>query len=107
MDHSFQDRASLEMARRVARGLAAHPEWLQLAKENLSRWKTRHEGSPSLLRCYDEWECILKQPVDVISATLTRADEEGQRLRQSAPFPGCLSAREVWSIKAALRHEAR
>jgi hypothetical protein len=104
MGHDFQDRVSLEIARRIASELPVRPEWVKLARENLDRWSERNSGSMSLLRCYAEWRAILDRPVAEICAILTASTDEGQRLRQNSPFAGALAPREVWDIKDRLRH---
>lgn len=106
MGHEVQDRASLEMARIIAAGLPEHLEWLELAKANIARWSHRNRDAPSLLRCYDEWRELLDLPVSEICAILTDDSDRGRRLRQNSPFPGVLSPREVWAIKARCRDEA-
>jgi hypothetical protein len=99
MLHSSHDRVGLELARRVARGLAVHPEWIELAKANLERWSKQNREAPGLLRCYQEWRALLARPVEEIAAKLTSESEEGQRLRQNSPFAGALSPAEVWEVK--------
>ena len=91
MGHEVQDQVSLELGKRVAAGLAKHPEWLELARANLDRWSRQNHDAPALLRCYDE---------------LTETSGEGQRLRQNSPFAGVLSPKEVWEIKSRLRRHA-
>ncbi|MBX3377726.1 MAG: hypothetical protein KF678_12070 [Phycisphaeraceae bacterium] len=105
MGHEYQDRVSLEMARRVALGLPSNPEWITLARENLARWKQVNHDAPGLLRAYSEWESILDRPVAEICGVLLQETDEGQRLRQNSPFAGVLSAAEVWDIKRRVRHE--
>lgn len=105
MDHGFQDRVSLELARRIAAGLPSRPDWIALARENLDRWSARNHDAPSLLRCYAEWREILSRPVDEICAMLTATTDEGQRLRQNSPFAGVIPPDEVWAIKRRLRDE--
>ncbi len=104
MDHHFQDAISLELACRIATGLPDHPEWLELARGNLERWTSQNKDAPSLLRCYEEWRELLARSVFEICAALTAQTDEGQRIRQNSPFAGVLSPREVWEIKARLRH---
>ena len=104
MNHRFQDLVSLELARRIASGLPAHPQWLDLARGNLDRWTRQNSNAPSLLRCYDEWRVLLQRPVTEICAVLTAETEESDRLRHNSPFAGALPASEVWEIKARLRH---
>ncbi len=106
MDHSYQDRVSLELHRRIAEQLGTRPEWMVLARDNIRRWRIQNAHLPRFLRCYDEWEAILDRGVEHICRVLTDSSDEGQRLRQSSPFPGTLTAREVWEIKARMRDEA-
>lgn len=105
MHHQYQDRVSLELARRVADGLDAHPEWLVLARENLDRWMQNNADAPGLVRCYAEWRALLERGIPVVRATLLDPSDEGQRLRQNSPFAGVLSPSEVWDIKRRLRNE--
>ena len=104
MSHSETDLVSLELARRVAERLRARPELLALARDNLARWSQRNAGTPSLLRCYAEWQAILQRPLEEICELLCAETDDGQRLRQSSPFAGVLSPAEVWKIKSAHRH---
>lgn len=104
MDHSSIDEVSLALSRRVAERLREFPELVELGRANLSQWKKRNANSPSLLRCYAEWEEILNQPLDEVCALLVARTEEGQRLRQNSPFAGVLSPSEVWEIKERQRH---
>jgi hypothetical protein len=105
MHHLYQDRVSLELARRVAEGLDAHPEWIELARGNLDRWMQRNANAPGLVRCYVEWRALLDRGIPVVRATLLDVSDEGQRLRQNSPFSGVLSPSEVWEIKRRLRND--
>lgn len=104
MNHLEIDQVSLELARRVAERLRLRPQLLDLARANLARWMQQNAGSPSLLRCYSEWEKILARPIEEICELLCSATESAQRLRQNSPFPGVLTPHEVWEIKARFRH---
>ena len=104
MKHSEIDKVSLALARRAVERLRARPELLEVARSNLSRWRQRNADSPSLLRCYAEWERILTRPVEEIYALLVAESEQSQRLRQNSPFAGVLSPAEVWEIKDQQRH---
>ncbi len=105
VDHRYHDRVSLEMATIVAKGLAVHPEWLTLARDNLRRWSERNADAPGLLRCYAEWQAILDRPVPEIVATLLDKSDNGRRLRTNSPFAGVLGPREVWALKRRIRDE--
>ena len=104
MRHELRDEISLELGRRVAALLRRHPDLLVVAHENLARWTRLNSKAPALLRCYREWEEILKRPLDEICNLLSSDDEESRRLRQNSPFAGVLSAREVWELKQRFRH---
>lgn len=104
MGHEVQDRISAELARRVAERLRHSPELVDFARANLARWRSLNADAPSLIRCYDEWEEILKRPSEDVCNVLCGNSDEHQRLRQNSPFAGVLSASEVWEIKSRLRH---
>jgi len=107
VDHRYHDQVSLELASIVAAGLAAHPEWLALARNNLRRWSERNADAPSLLRCYAEWDKILDRPLDQIVATLLDPSDNGQRLRTNSPFAGVIAFEEVLDIKQRIRNEMK
>jgi hypothetical protein len=104
MRHDYQDRVSLELAKRIAAGLPRHVEWIELARANLHRWAQRNHDSSGLLRCDAEWQALSDRPVTDICTALTSETDEGQRRRQNSPFAGVLSPAEVWEIKRC--HEA-
>ncbi len=104
MSHELIDEISLELGRRTAARLRQHPELMTLAHENLARWSRLNANASALLRCYQEWEEILKRPLEEICHVLVSETEEARRLRQNSPFAGVLSAREVWELKQHLRH---
>jgi len=106
MGHELQDRSSLEMARRIAAGLDRHPEWIELARENLRRWKAANAASPRLLACYEAWSSLLDRPLHEVVAMLLREDDLGQQYRQNSPFAGALAPAEVWEIKRRVRESA-
>lgn len=104
MNHADLDQVSLRLAQRVAERLREQPGIMDVARQNLDRWRRLNANSPSLLRCYEEWQRILARPVDEVCAVLCAETDEGQRLRQNSPFAGVLSPAEVWKIKAHARH---
>jgi hypothetical protein len=105
--HDYQDRVSLEMARRVAALVAARPELIEHARANLARWSVQNKDAPGLLRCYQEWEDILTRPLSEVVAALTGTSDASRRLRQSSPFTGVLPPEEVRQIKDRLRDDPR
>lgn len=104
MSHELIDEISLELGRRTAARLRQQPGLLQLAHDNLTRWSYQNSTAPALLRCYAEWQEILRLPLEEICALLTAETDDGQWLRQNSPFAGVLTAREVWELKQSLRH---
>ena len=104
MNHTEIDQVSLELARRVAERLRCQPDLIDFARANLTRWSQQNASTPSLLRCYAEWEQILSRPVEEICALLGSESDDSQRLRQNSPFAGVLTPAEVWTVKSRFRH---
>lgn len=84
--------------------LHQQPELLAVANSNLKRWSRLNAQAPALLRCYAEWEEILKRPLAEICQLLMADSDEARRLRQNSPFAGVLTAREVWDLKQSFHH---
>lgn len=81
----------------LAAKLATHPELLQVARENCSRWlREGHSGASRL----QEWDGILanaqqgKAGQDQLQAVLAGNDEHTARLRDFHPFAGILTREE-------------
>lgn len=106
MNHGVHDQVSLRIAEIIARSLADHPEWIAQARSNIDRWKRLNADAPGLIRCYDEWQRLLDEPIDRIRDALTATTDEGQRIRQNSPFAGVLSPQVIWRIKREVRDEA-
>lgn len=103
--HQRREQQSLEMHRRIAARLERDPDAvLAKAFANLDRWQERHRGS-ALEPVFQEWRELLgSMSPAVLAAFITAGDERATRMRQSSPFAGVLSPREVWAIKR--QHEA-
>ena len=100
MNHQDIDRRSLMMHRIIAARLRARPELLAVAHANLQRWNCPGRAP------WREWSAILcSQPVQEIANLIEREDEDACRMRQSAPFAGILTAREVWELKRKFKEE--
>ena len=96
---------SMELSRAIASGLEVHPEWIDVARANLDRWEQRNAHASGLVRCYREWRGLLELPLAQVRALLVEESENARRLRQSSPFAGALTARQVWQIKERCRDE--
>jgi hypothetical protein len=105
MSHDIHDQVSLEIARRIARDLPARPDWIELARANLARWRQINASAPGLLRCYDEWDALLRQPVEAVCRVLIESSDDAVRLRHNSPFAGVLLPSEIWNIKTRVRDE--
>jgi hypothetical protein len=103
--HRVRELESLEIHRQVAALMDRAPmQVIGKARETLQRWMSRSNaaaGNPA----YTEWLSILdlEKPQD-IATLITTDDPRATRLRQSSPFAGVLSPREVWAIKRGSRH---
>jgi hypothetical protein len=92
--HQWIDQRSLALHEAVAEKLIAHPELLEVARQNLRRWLASHP-QPALL----EWQRALDSlPLAGVIELLRAPDERATRLRQSSPFAGVLTPRERQAI---------
>ena len=97
--HQRREAQSLAMHREIAARVREDPSLLYVPKRNLARWQAR-QGRGPLGAAYSEWEHILATlDLESLLTLITREDEEARRLRQSSPFAGILTPREVWEIK--------
>ncbi|GAA1489154.1 hypothetical protein GCM10009626_19000 [Brachybacterium sacelli] len=64
---------------------------LQMATENITRWKPKHRADGIAMRSLEQWEQVLSGGVDVVVDVLTGLDEVSSDLRQNSPFAGVLS----------------
>lgn len=96
VDHRIIDQRSLAFGHAIARKLAAQPQLIELARENIGRWlKT---ASATSLPALEEWRVALEGPLPDVLALLTGSDERSVRLRQSNPFAGALTEQERSAI---------
>src|SRR5438552_1712726 len=96
--HEWIDLVDLAMHRAIVRKIRREPKLFSRAKRTLLRWQKAKGACPPTLR---EWKAILaKHDIDSVLRILTRNDDEGQRLRSTAPFCGILTQREVEAIWA-------
>lgn len=90
--HTRRDAEKLRFHRAIAERLRKDPEAaLAIARRNLARWQATMGPMPY----YKEWEEILEtRSVSDLIDMITGDDEQGQRLRQSTPFVGVVTAEE-------------
>jgi hypothetical protein len=100
-DHRRLDMRSLAMHTLIARKIARNPKLLDIARNNLKRWRKRWgRETPDW---HAEWRAILKRPWREIAALITDSGGLATRLRQSSPFAGVLSPAERKGIYDAFR----
>lgn len=96
--HQWIDYVDLMAHRAMARKIRRQPKLFSRARRNITRWEKSNRGCPQPLQ---EWKRILRENnLATVLRIMTRADEEGNRLRQSSPFCGILTEREREAIWA-------
>lgn len=96
--HQWIDLVALAMHRAIARKIRRDPRLFKRATRTLTRWEKAKRACPPPLR---EWKEILRNnDMNTVLRLITRPDEEGNRLRSTAPFCDILSATEVQAIWA-------
>ena len=98
--HHLRETQSLQMHRRIAELMERNPESvIGKALRNLQTWMQQREGTASQ-GALQEWLDLLERlsPVEVASFIVSES-ERANRMRQSSPFAGVLTPREVWAIK--------
>ena len=94
--HQFLDKLALAYHEEIATRLLLTPETImERARSNLRRWLADHEPGSGEARCFEEWQHLLAtRTLSELIAIMTEDSDEEQRLRQSTPFTGILSAQE-------------
>jgi hypothetical protein len=96
--HQWIDLVELAMHRAIVRKIRREPKLYKRARRTLARWEKVRRACPPPLK---EWKEILREnDMNTVLRILVRPDDEGQRLRSTAPFCGILSQREVEAIWA-------
>ena len=81
----------------LAEKLQHAPELLEVAIENITRWRAQGQSAPHRL---DEWETLVRQAqagghgMGKLLAVLLEPDEPSARLREFNPFAGVLNREE-------------
>ena len=100
-----EDRRSLLLHEAVAARLRAEPEAvLTRARASLARMRALHPGARPLL---DEWQCLLRRPLDALLPVLTDPMPWARELRHATPFTGILSAAERAQVYRAFTQRER
>lgn len=100
-----EERRSLLLHAAVAARLRAEPALvLTRARASLARMRALHPGARSLL---DEWQCLLRRPLDALLPVLTDPMPWARELRHVTPFTGILSAAERAQVYRAFAQRER
>lgn len=89
------DFRSLEMHRLIAEKILLDNSLINVAKNNIERWKVQNEFPQTYL---DDWMNYINQGIGPLVLFMVSETEEGQRLRSSSPFAGVLSNTERLEI---------
>lgn len=96
--HQWIDFVDLMAHRAMARKIRRQPELFDRARRNIARWETLNRCCAEPLR---EWKQILREnDMQKVLRIISRAGDEGNRLRQSSPFCGILTEKErdtIWA----------
>lgn len=85
------------MDRATAARIRVRPEVVEIARENLRRWREQNDGE--LAPAHREWELILRfLTTEELADFLTSDTPKANRLRQSSPMAGILSQAERLAI---------
>ncbi|MBC7564106.1 MAG: helix-turn-helix transcriptional regulator [Gemmatimonadaceae bacterium] len=100
-----EERRSLLLHEAVAARLRAEPEAVLVrARASLARMHTLHPGARPLL---DEWQCLLRRPLDALLPVLTDRMPWARELRHVTPFTGVLSTAERTQVYRAFAQRER
>lgn len=76
---------------------------LQVAKQNIARWKPRHRADGMAMHYLQRWEEIIDSGVDAVAEVFTSQDRGSSELRQNTPFAGVLSDDERRQVLKSFR----
>ena len=99
-------RRSLWLAYAIAGRIAEDPtSALRLARRNLETMRMASRGQAT--RWLDEWELLLKGPIDTVMEQLVSRASKGREMRQNVPFAGLLTDVERQNILSAWKNQER
>jgi excisionase family DNA binding protein len=100
---TLDQERSLWLGHAAAGKLVADPAGvLQRAQDNLAKLRVKHSRGVSR-RWLDEWDTLLRGPLDRVLEALTSRAPRARELRQNSPFAGVLNEQERQRVLAAFR----
>lgn len=76
---------------------------LQIASENIARWKPQQRVDGMATRYFQQWEEVIDSGVDAVAEVFTSQDESSNELRQNTPFAGVLTDDERRQVLRSFR----
>ncbi len=99
-------RRSLWLAYAIAGCIAENPiSALRLARKNLETMRRTSRGQAN--RWLDEWELLLKGPIENVLEQLVSRASKGREMRQNIPFAGLLTDTERQNVLSAWRNQEK
>ncbi len=93
MSYRQEDLRSIAFHRAIANKLRDNPALLNVAFENIERWKRLGYARSSWV-LLDKWQVLLRGSFDELLSKMTEDSDTMQQLRQSTPFAGILTNAE-------------
>jgi len=96
-DHIYIDRRSRDFHRLIADRIKKNPALLNIAHENITRWRKRHkQENPHRTEPYylSAWEDVLSKGLAHALIFMCEDSDRATQLRQSSPFAGIIPQRE-------------
>lgn len=80
-------------------------ETLDMARENIMKWRESHRADGMTVRYLDEWSEIIDSGLDRVVETITSRAPQACELRQNSPFAGVLpDATRIQVLKSFNQH---
>lgn len=98
------DYRSLKMHKIVAERIKKNPALLEIAFNNIKKWKERNKFPQPYL---DDWIEHINLGVEHLCEFLSSETDEAQRLRSSSPFVGIVTQKERREIFKEFQFEKR
>jgi hypothetical protein len=94
------------LAYAIAGRIAENPKSaLRLARRNLETMRRTSRGQAN--RWLDEWELLLKGPIENVLEQLVSRASKGREMRQNVPFAGLLTDTERQNVLSAWRNQEK
>jgi hypothetical protein len=91
--HDWVDERSCALHDAIAHKIRREPALLDVARMNLERWQ--RTCSEDVKPVFADWEAMIRDwPLETLLNFLTEKSERADRMRQSSPFSGILTAAE-------------